>query len=73
LVDVQANDREGLLYDLTHTIGELELEIYISKAATIQDQVTDTFYLKDSSGRKIRDPEVMEQLRAGLLEVVGRG
>ena len=73
LVDVIANDRLGLLYDVTRTIGEQGFEIYISKAATIKDQVTDAFYLKDARGRKIKDPELLERLREALLEAVRGG
>jgi [protein-PII] uridylyltransferase len=67
LVDVIADDRIGLLYDVTRCLGEHDLEIYISKAATIKDQVTDSFYLKDQNGRKLRDPERLERLRKALL------
>ncbi|MFB3117811.1 MAG: hypothetical protein ACE1ZP_03515, partial [Myxococcota bacterium] len=73
IVDVSADDRLGLLHDLTRTIAEHGFEIYISKAATTLDQVTDTFYLKDRSGKKITDPEEIESLRADLCEVVQRG
>ncbi len=54
-------------------IDEHGFEIYISKAATTLDQVIDTFYLKDCSGKKITDPEEIEPLRADLCEVVQRG
>jgi [protein-PII] uridylyltransferase len=70
LVDVIADDRLGLLYDATRTIGEHGFEIYISKAATIKDQVRDTFYLKDGNGKKIKDLEKLERLREALLEAV---
>ena len=73
LVDVIADDRIGLLYDVTRTIGERGFEIYISKAATIKDQVSDAFYLKDPEGRKIKDPEVLAELRQSLLAAVGPG
>jgi [protein-PII] uridylyltransferase len=73
LVDVIADDRLGLLYDATRTIGEQGYEIYISKAATIRDQVTDTFYIKDAMGRKIKSAEDLERLRKALLEAVGPG
>ncbi len=73
LVDVIADDRLGLLYDVTRTIGEQGFEIYISKAATIKDQVTDAFYLKDLQGKKIKDPVVLERLRKALLEAVQVG
>jgi len=68
LVDVVADDRMGLLHDLTRCIGEHDLEIFVSKVATIQDQVADTFYLKDSGGRKLRDDEALDRLRRDLLE-----
>jgi [protein-PII] uridylyltransferase len=67
IVDVAANDRVGLLHDLTRVISEHEFEIYISKAALVLDQVTDTFYLKDREGRKIFDPDRIERLRTELL------
>jgi [protein-PII] uridylyltransferase len=67
IVDVTANDRIGLLYDLTQTIAEHGLETYVSKAATILDQVADTFYLKDAEGRKVQDTALLERLRAALL------
>jgi len=67
VVDVIADDRIGLLHDVTKCIGDFDLEIYISKAATIKDQVTDTFYLKDGEGRKPTDRDMLEALRAALL------
>ncbi len=68
IVDVSANDRIGLLYDLATTIGELDFEIYISKAATIRDQAADTFYLKDRNGSQVRDLEKLAELQARLFE-----
>lgn len=66
IADVTADDRLGLLYDLTHAVAEEGLEIYMSKASTLLDQVADTFYLKDSEGRKILDPKVLERLETSL-------
>jgi [protein-PII] uridylyltransferase len=73
IVDITANDRLGLLHDLTRVIAEHGYEIYISKAATVLDQVADTFYLKDQHGKKLSDAAAMESLRVELLEVVQRG
>ena len=69
VVDVIANDRLGLLHDVTRCLGENGLEIYISKAATIKDQVTDSFYLRDERGKKIRDSETLDRLRRELQGV----
>jgi [protein-PII] uridylyltransferase len=72
IADVTANDRIGLLYALTKVIADLNYEIYISKAATVLDQVQDTFYLKDTRGKKIVDPAALERLQA-LLTAAARG
>jgi [protein-PII] uridylyltransferase len=69
IVDVAVNDRLGLLYDLARVIAANGFEIYISKAATVLDQVADTFYLKDAQGRKVTDSERLERLRKDLLAV----
>jgi [protein-PII] uridylyltransferase len=71
IVDVAANDRLGLLYDLTRTLAEHGLEIFVSKATTVLDQVADTFYVKDAQGRKLTDPVCIEALREALLAAVG--
>ena len=72
IVDVSANDRLGLLYDLTSTIAAEGLEIYICKAATVMDQVADTFYLKDEERKKVGDEARLSRLRAKLLEAASR-
>ena len=70
VVDVAANDRLGLLYDLARTIADAGLEIFVSKAGTVLDQVADTFYVKDREGHKLADPERLAALRDALLAVV---
>ena len=66
IADVAADDRLGLLHDLTRVIADRGLEIYISKAGRVLDQVTDTFYLKTSDGKKITDAVVLEALASEL-------
>jgi [protein-PII] uridylyltransferase len=71
IVDVAANDRMGLLYDLVRTIADHGLEIYISKATTILDQAADTFYVRDAAGKKLGDPARLAALERDLLAVAG--
>ena len=40
-------DRHGLLYDLTHTISDLSLDIASAHIATFGERVVDTFYVTD--------------------------
>jgi len=72
IADIRANDRLGLLHDLTRAITDRGFVIFISKAATVLDQVSDTFYLKNHDGKKISDADAIEALRVDLLEVVSR-
>jgi [protein-PII] uridylyltransferase len=67
IVDVTANDRLGLLHDLTRVIAEHGCEVYISKASSVLDQIADTFYIKDREGRKLHDAQAVERLRRDLL------
>jgi [protein-PII] uridylyltransferase len=67
IVDVSADDRLGLLHDLTRVIADHGYEVYISKATKVLDQVADTFYLKDRERRKLHDEAAIEALRRDLL------
>ena len=71
VVDLSANDRLGLLYDLTRVIAAHGLEVFLSRATTVLDQVADTFYVKGPAGSKLTDPQAIEALRCDLLEAVG--
>jgi [protein-PII] uridylyltransferase len=66
VVEVKSPDRLGLLYLITRTLASLELDIASARIATEIDQAFDSFYVQDAKGRKIEDPEAMDQLRAAL-------
>ncbi len=68
VIDIFANDKVGLLYDITRTLKELGLYIAISKISTKVDQAADVFYVQDIFGQKIIDPEKIEKIRQSLLE-----
>jgi [protein-PII] uridylyltransferase len=72
VVDITADDRLGLLYDLVRTLSDHELEVYVSKATTVLDQVADTFYLKDAKQAKLLAPGAVEALRRDLLAAAAR-
>jgi [protein-PII] uridylyltransferase len=68
VVDIYANDKVGLLYDITRTLKELGLYIAVSKISTKVDQAADVFYVRDIFGQKITEPAKIEQIRKALLE-----
>ncbi|MCP5039876.1 MAG: [protein-PII] uridylyltransferase, partial [bacterium] len=68
LVDVTADDRRGLLYDLTSVIARHGYSIYISKVGTVLDQVKDTFYVKNERLKKVTNQDALRKLRDDLIE-----
>ncbi|MCF8062902.1 MAG: ACT domain-containing protein, partial [Deltaproteobacteria bacterium] len=73
LVDVFANDRVGLLYDVTRTLTGLGLDIRIAKVSTKADQVADAFYVRELDGRKMVSPEKIEEVRKALVHRLEQG
>lgn len=53
VIEVHATDRIGLLYDITHTLLELGLDIHLAKIATYAEDVVDVFYVRDVDGQKV--------------------
>jgi [protein-PII] uridylyltransferase len=68
VVDIYANDKVGLLYQISKTLKDLGLYIGVSKISTKVDQAADTFYVQDIFGQKVRAPEKIEELQRRLLE-----
>jgi [protein-PII] uridylyltransferase len=68
VIDIFAHDQVGLLYRITRTLAELGLYIHVAKISTKVDQVSDTFYVKDIFGQKIKDQTKLEDVRKALLE-----
>ena len=70
IIEVAAPDRIGLLFDVTRTLTELQLDVHIAKVATYGDRVIDAFYVRDVVGRKIEDSdherEIVQALKARL-------
>jgi len=66
LIEVNARDRPGLLYDLAHTLSEEKLSIMSAHIATFGEKVVDVFYVKDASGGKVVQPGPVERLKRRL-------
>jgi [protein-PII] uridylyltransferase len=70
VIEVEARDRPGFLYDLSHAIFEEGLSIASARVATYGERAMDVFYLRDAFGRKIVGPERLAALKSRLLEVL---
>jgi [protein-PII] uridylyltransferase len=76
IIDVFADDRQGLLYVITRAIFDLRLSVHAARISTRLDQVVDVFYVTDQAGGKIADPGrcklISETITARIEEYVGQ-
>jgi [protein-PII] uridylyltransferase len=66
VVEVEAPDRPGLLFDLARAFAELGLDVHVAKVATYGARVVDVFYVRDQEGQKVTGEE-REQLLVHAL------
>ena len=66
VIEVAAPDRIGLLFDITRTLTDLQLDVHIAKVATYGERVIDAFYVRDVVGRKIEDQEHQREIEKAL-------
>ena len=71
LIEVSADNRVGLLYDITRTLFELGLDIRIAKVATKVDQDADVFYVRDLEGQKVEEEEETARIIETLNKKLG--
>jgi len=70
VLQLEAADRLGLLYDVLQVLARFETDIAHAIIVTDQGEAGDVFYLTDTEGRKIGDPDRLQELRNGLLKVL---
>jgi [protein-PII] uridylyltransferase len=73
IVDLQAEDRVGLLYDLSRALAELDLTIYLAKILTEKGAAIDTFYIAERDGSKVLDPERQKAIQQRLRQAAQSG
>jgi [protein-PII] uridylyltransferase len=70
VIEIAGLDRPGLLYDLTTTLGRLNLNIASAHIATFGEKAVDVFYITDLTGTKVTHPGRHGAIRRALLEVL---
>lgn len=70
IIDVEAPDRIGLLYDIASALYHLELDISVARITTDERRARDAFYVSDLEGGKIVDPLRLEEIRTRIEEVL---
>jgi [protein-PII] uridylyltransferase len=73
IIDLQAEDRVGLLYDVSRALTELNERVYLARIATEKGAAIDTFYITEHDGAKVLDAERQKKLKQRLRQAVQRG
>jgi [protein-PII] uridylyltransferase len=70
ILDVQTEDRIGLLYYISRALAELELDISLAKIMTEKGAAVDTFYITTWDKQKIEAPEHQKHIEHRLQEAI---
>jgi [protein-PII] uridylyltransferase len=73
VIDIRAPDRLGLLYVITSTLSEMDLDVVLAKIATEVDQAMDVFYVTEKDGAKVPEGGRMEAIRESLAHAIAEG
>ncbi len=71
IIDIFSPDRLGFLYQVTNKMNQLGLSIYFAKIATRGDDIVDSFYVLDASGKKI-SPSDYDLIKTELTETISQ-
>lgn len=70
VIEVNGRDRPGLLYLLTRTLTQANLQIASAKISTYGNVAIDVFYVKDVFGLKITHERKLAEIRSALLNAL---
>jgi [protein-PII] uridylyltransferase len=73
VIEVETEDRLGLLYTISQTLAELGLDISAARVVTERGAAIDSFYVSDAvEGGKILSTERLEKIAEELRAAIGR-
>jgi [protein-PII] uridylyltransferase len=68
IIDVQAEDRIGLLYTISRAFYQLRLNLYLAMISTKGRRAVDVFYVQNEKGYKILNQEKLHEIKTVLEE-----
>jgi len=71
LLEIRSAARLGLLYDLACVIFAMDLDIRTAKINSDGEKMTGVFYVRDSGGEKLYEPDAMDEVRSRLMAILG--
>src|SRR5207302_10063889 len=73
VIEVNARDRPGLLWEVTRELTRLSLQVSSAKISTYGEKIVDVFYVKNLFGHKIEHPQKLAEIRTALEAVLAKG
>ncbi len=70
IVDIQTEDRIGLLYYISRTLSDLGLDIFLAKILTEKGAAVDTFYITTWDKKKIDSEDQRHYIEQRLLDAI---
>ena len=70
VIDIQAEDRVGLLYDISQTLTDLHLDISLAKILTEKGAAIDSFYVAERSGCKVLEEGRLKYIERKLRHAI---
>ena len=70
LIEIEAEDRIGLLYTISQTLAGLDLNISAAKICTEKGAAIDSFYLHETAGGKIESPTRWKTIEQTLRDAL---
>jgi [protein-PII] uridylyltransferase len=71
-IEVETEDRVGLLYTISLALAELDLYISAAKIVTEKGAAIDTFYVNERDGRKVMDPGRQDFVARKIRDAIGK-
>jgi [protein-PII] uridylyltransferase len=72
LIEIETEDRLGLLYTISQTFSELELDISAARIVTERGAAVDSFYVREIEGGKIDLPGRRAEVEKALRSAIGQ-
>ncbi len=72
LIEIETEDRLGLLYTISRTLAESELDISAARIVTERGAAVDSFYVREIEGGKIEEPGRKAMVEKALKEAIGK-
>jgi [protein-PII] uridylyltransferase len=70
VIEIETEDRIGLLYSISQQLSELELDISAAKISTERGAAIDSFYVRELDGAKVVIPERQRDIEQKLRHVI---